>query len=415
MTVRRYAAEFVFPGHPDKLGDAVADALVAEAGRRERRALCGVEVAVHRHSVFVTGRIACQDAETIDVEAIVREVYRSAGYDAAWEPAPADLRIETDLCLGPLEAGEAEFRRISDDQSIVIGYAAAIPGTNYLPPEQWLAQRIGRRLRQLRTEQPSLRLGPDGKVFITLTAENGNLRLSGLSTSLQQRVDGPEIELQRAVWALLKEELRAAAERIPGFVADPPANITVNGAGNFSVGGPEGDNGLSGKKLVVDYYGPRVPIGGGAISGKDFFKPDRAGAILARRLAKAVVLTGVATECTATLGFAPGAEQATVLELATPTGTLDPRGWETLFDLSLIGTGERYTNRSDLVEVARYGHFTDPRLPWEQLTFDAETETAAAGPAVALSSTDEYGNSGPPAKRQRSGGAVFPRSGILSQ
>lgn len=222
----------------------------------------------------------------------------------------------------------------------------------------------------MRTEQPSLLLGPDGKVFITLTEEHDRLRLSGLSTSLQQQVDGSEIELQRAVWALLGEELRSAAGRIPGFRADLPTNITVNGAGNFSVGGPEGDNGLSGKKLVVDCYGPRVPIGGGALSGKDFFKADRAGAILARRLAKAVVVTGAAPHCTVTLGFAPGAERAEVLALVTRTGPIDPQLWEALFDLSLAGVGERYSGQTDLVELARYGHFTDERLPWEQLAFD---------------------------------------------
>lgn len=370
MSQRHYAAEYVFPGHPDKLCDAIADALVAEAGRRERRALCGVEVAVHRRSVFVTGRIACRGAEEIDVEEIVRDVYRSAGYGEHWGPAPEELLIRTDLCLGPLEPSEDDFRRVSDDQSIVVGYAVDLPGTNYLPPEQWLAHRLGRRLQALGTERPELQLGPDGKVFVTLAEENGALRAAGLSTSLQQRTAGSEIELQRAVWKILGEELRTAAQHIPGFTADPPAEIAVNGAGNFSVGGPEGDNGLSGKKLVVDFYGPRVPIGGGALSGKDFFKADRAGAILARRLAKAVVVTGAASECTALLGFAPGAEQVRVLELRTPTGALEPQSWESLFDLSLAGAGERYTGVEDLVAVARCGHFTEAARRWEQLRFD---------------------------------------------
>lgn len=381
MTTHRYAAEFVFPGHPDKLCDAIADALVAEAGRREQRALCALEVAVHRCSVFVTGRVACQDAETIDIETLVREIYRSAGYDSVWPPAAEELRIETDLCLGPLEAGEADCRGISDDQSIVIGYAVDLPGTNYLPPEQWLVQRIGRRLHQLRTEQPSLQLGPDGKTFVTLTDEGSKLRVTGLTASLQQQLDGSQIELQRAVWAVLSDEVRAATGSIPGLVNELPTTITINGLGNFSVGGPEGDNGLSGKKLVVDFYGPRVPIGGGALSGKDLFKADRVGAILARRLAKAVVVTGAAAECTATLGFSPGGTRASILELRTPAGPLDPRPWETLFDLSLAGVGERYTASTDLVRVARFGHFTDPSLAWEQLTFDVRATDRQSQPS----------------------------------
>ena len=97
---RLYAAEFVFPGHPDKLCDAIADSLVQEAGRRERRALVGVEVAVHRNRVFVTGRIACKDAATIDVAQIVRDVYRSAGYGDGWYPSAEEVVVEADLCLG---------------------------------------------------------------------------------------------------------------------------------------------------------------------------------------------------------------------------------------------------------------------------------------------------------------------------
>jgi S-adenosylmethionine synthetase len=99
----------------------------------------------------------------------------------------------------------------------------------------------------------------------------------------------------------------------------------VNGAGNFEVGGPEGDNGLSGKKLVVDAYGPRVPIGGGALSGKDFFKADRAGAVLARRLAKAVVMSGAAPECSATLAITPGDRDFRIVSLVGASASLDPR------------------------------------------------------------------------------------------
>ena len=102
------SAEYVFPGHPDKICDAIADALVAEAIQREPRALVGVEVAIHRNHVVVTGRIGCRGAQEIDVDAIVRDVYRSAGYGDDWYPAPGDLKIDNQLCLGPLEDGEAD-------------------------------------------------------------------------------------------------------------------------------------------------------------------------------------------------------------------------------------------------------------------------------------------------------------------
>ena len=148
-----------------------------------------------------------------------------------------------------------------------------------------------------------------------------------------------------------------------------PESFHVNGAGNFEVGGPEGDNGLSGKKLVVDAYGPRVPIGGGALSGKDFFKPDRAGAILARRLAKAVVMSGAAPECTATLAIAPGDREFRIVSLAGAGAALDPRRWAGLIDLSLGKAGERYAGTPGLRELARYGHFTSPDRLWEGIEF----------------------------------------------
>jgi S-adenosylmethionine synthetase len=362
-----YAAEFVLPGHPDKLCDAIADALVEEAARCERRALCGIEVAVHRASVFITGRIACAGAETIPVKQIARETYSSAGY-GDWQPAPRGITVRTDLCVGPLNEGEAEFRVFSDDQSIVTGYAVDSPGTNYLPPEHWLAWRLAGRLERLRVECPALGLGPDGKV--ALIYDSGSSALASFSTSLQQSIGSSEIELHREVRAAVAGELRDCAAAIPGFRPDVPEDFHVNGAGNFEVGGPEGDNGLSGKKLVVDAYGPRVPIGGGALSGKDFFKVDRAGAILARRLAKSVVATGVASECNAILAIFPGDEVFRIVSLRDGNGkVLDSRRWAGLMDLSLAAAGESYARTPGLPVLARYGHFTSPDRPWEAIRF----------------------------------------------
>jgi S-adenosylmethionine synthetase len=362
-----YAAEYVLSGHPDKLCDAIADALVEEAARREKRALCGIEVAVHRASVFITGRIACRGARGIPVKDIVRECYRAAGYGADWRPAPEELDVRTNLCLGPLLDGEAGFREVSDDQSIVTGYAVDLPGTNYLPLEHWLAWRLARRLETLRTARADLRLGPDGKLALLL--DTGSNALASFTASLQQAVGGDEIELNRAVRRCITEELESCAAAIPGLQPRLPESFHVNGAGNFEVGGPEGDNGLSGKKLVVDAYGPRVPIGGGAFSGKDFFKPDRAGAILARRLAKAIVMSGAAPECSTTLAIAPGDRVFRIVSLVSAGAALDPRRWAGLIDLSLIKAGENFGLTGKLPDLARYGHFTSTDRAWERIEF----------------------------------------------
>jgi S-adenosylmethionine synthetase len=364
-------AEAVFPGHPDKLCDAVADALVQEASLRHRRALCGVEVASHRDRVFVIGRIACPDAQTIDVPAVVRSGYAGAGYGGDWPPAPERLHVLTDLFLCPLDEGQDDSRRVSDDQGIATGYAIDLPGCGYLPPEHWLAWRLSQNLQRLRHRAPELRSGPDGKVLVVLEEGDESFRLDAVSVSLQQAVGGPEVDLHRAVRAAVQEEIREAVWRLPGFSPVMPEEIHVNGAGNFGVGGRGGDNGLTGKQLVTDAYGPRVPLGGGALSGKDFSNADRAGAILARRLAKAVVLTGAARSCTATLGFFRGEESARVLSLCDEAGrALDARRWSALMDLSLAGVGDRYTNQADLVEVARHGHFTSAERPWERISLD---------------------------------------------
>jgi S-adenosylmethionine synthetase len=356
-----FAAEYVFPGHPDKLCDAIADSLVEQAAAAEQRSLCAIEVAVHMSSVFVSGRIAGAGARAIDVPATVREVYTTAGYSEQWEPSPGRLEIRTALCTEPLHPGEAEYRSVSDDQSVITGYAIDSPDTNYVPPEHWLASQLGRRLQRLRIERPDLGLGPDGKVAVVCEPEGRRLQV--ISASLQQAVGGDEIELNRAVRSAVANELQSHGWRTE-------TEILVNGAGNFEVGGPESDNGLSGKKLVVDAYGPRVPIGGGALSGKDFYKVDRAGALVARRLAKAVVLTGAARECLATLTVFPGDTLLRVLRLEAEDGrALDTKRWASMIDLSLDAAGDSWARTPNLVSVARYGHFLDGKADWEQIRF----------------------------------------------
>jgi S-adenosylmethionine synthetase len=368
MSMNLYPAEFVFPGHPDKLSDAIADGLVAAATALEARALVGVEVAVHRDRVFVTGRIAAQGSDTIDVQGLVRDVYRTAGYGPDWRPGPEDLRVETDLCVGPFEDGESEGRVLSDDQAICVGYAIDRPEALHLPVEQWLVARLARRLNALRAQRPDLGLGPDGKVLVVVGEGASHHELVEFSCSLQQRAEADAIALHRAVRLTLEDEMATQARAWPGLSSRIPEQLTVNGAGAFEVGGPWGDNGLSGKKLVMDAYGPRVPIGGGAWSGKDFHKADRAGGLFARRLAKLMVATGQVKEATVTIAYAPGDRSARLLRVASdvPAGNLAERCLD-LLDPELASSGSRWRDPGSLVEIARWGHFQDTTLPWEIL------------------------------------------------
>ncbi len=367
----RHAAEFVLPGHPDRLCDAIADALVAEAHGRERRALVAVEVAAYRASVFITGFIGCLGAESIDVARVAREAYASAGYDDTWGPAPSRLQVHLDLRREALPPGESEARTVSDDQVLCIGHASGLAATQHLPVEHWLVGRLARALHALRTLHPSLALGPDGKVAVVLREERCGAApawtLESLTCSLQQRGNAGLLELHRAVRTALAQELEACARRLPGLSPALPEALHVNGAGSFEVGGPTADNGLSGKKLVVDAYGPRVPIGGGAWSGKDFWKADRAGALHARRLAKAAVRLGLASEATVRLAWFPGDSRGRLLGATAEGGCpLELGPLAEAFDLSLERSGTQFAG-CDLQQLARWGHFTDPSLPWERL------------------------------------------------
>jgi len=240
---------------------------------------------------------------------------------------------------------------------------------HYLPPvEHWLARELAARLYALRITRPDLGLGPDGKVIVTIREDGTRWSLDSFSCSLQQLNAADDVALHRAVRLLVEERLAELATALPGLSPRLPDELCVNGAGAFEVGGPEGDNGLSGKKLVADAYGPRVPIGGGAWSGKDFFKADRAGGLHARRLAKLVVKLGLAQEAQVTLGWFPGDTAARLIRVATDKGDIDIAGpLAEMVDLTLARSGTQFSQPGNLVEIARWGHFNGESLPWERV------------------------------------------------
>lgn len=310
-------AEYVLPGHPDKLADAIADAIVHEAWRRERRALVGVEVALHRDVVFIDGRVACRGAKDIDVRSLVRRVYADIGYGTLFGPEPRRLKIRTDLCLGPLLRGESKFREVSDDQVISVGYACSTPGTDMRPVEHAIAKRLAGAMDDLRRTLPGLLLGPDGKVIVLVaerTEPGGGTTwsLTQVTVSMQHAAQWRAVEAHRALTVRLQSEIASMVAAVPGLSVAPQLDLRINPVGDFVEGGPFGDNGLSGKKLVMDAYGPRVPIGGGATAGKDRWKPDVRGPEYARSVAVEQVLRHGWRECTATVAISPGEREFTV-------------------------------------------------------------------------------------------------------
>ena len=368
-------AEYVSPGHPDRLADAIAESIVTAAVRQRPDALVGVEVAVHTDCVFVDGRIAA-GSQPVDIKKIVRDVYLAAGYGGSWNPEPELIRVTTELCEEVLPARESDIRPFSDDQNIVVGYACGDQRTNHLPVAHWISGELGRRLfAQLRSDADlSSIFGPDFKILASLQVEPGKIEAEWIRLILSiQHVPKLPCERQhRILLPMLERILRdLEAGGLKGVASTfDSEKLILNGAGEFAVGGPEGDNGLSGKKLVVDHYGPGVPIGGGALSGKDPHKVDKCGALRARQLAKDLVRKGV-DEARVILGWAPGGDTPFLIEASTtqggvslqvPRGELPPKKWFTIEaivrDLELAGR--------DWAADLRAGYFCQPLAPWER-------------------------------------------------
>ena len=379
-------AEYVSPGHPDRLADAIANGIVDQAqwpiptSNNPARSLVGVEVAVHDDTVFIDGRIAQQRWENPEYEEfphfpdIVRGAYKDAGYGVEWGPDPSKLEIIERVCLEYLSGEESSIRPYSDDQNIVIGYANNRPETNHLPPAHWLAHHIGRRVLDFRNTTPS-RFGPDFKVLVDITEGGGRIVWRKLVLSIQH-AKGLTMEDQHRTFLPFLSEILSEAESngLAGAGSSfSPEHLHLNGGGDFVVGGPRGDNGLSGKKLVVDHYGPSVPIGGGALCGKDVWKVDRCGPLRARQLAKRLVASGH-HEAKVHLGWAPGEAIPSLRDafvrddaespwLEVPTNQLPKPDWFSI--RSIVHDLELTTIAWKKIPVA--GTFVDPALPWERV------------------------------------------------
>lgn len=367
MTAHLYSAQAVLPGHPDKLCDAIADALVEEAWRRDPRAWCRVDVALQGQAVFVLGRLAGDQVGDIDVAEVVRAVCAGAGLGPDWGLDLDQLRVVAQLQRGPLTERDRESRSTAEVQALAIGHAIDMAGINDVPAEQWLVMRFLRRLVQLRDALPNLRLGPVGQVTLLLEEQDFPTRLAGCILSLSQAADGSPMALEKTIQKVLIDEMSHLSRRVPGFDARLPDALALN------ITGPASDRpftGQSGRRAGMDAYGLRVPDGGVVLCGRDLYQAERAGAILARRLAKAIVRTGVARRCDVVLAFAPGQAEAQILSLHGDGQVLDASRWAPLLDRTLAGVGQRYTSPGMLTDIARFGHFSSQDRPWERLHFD---------------------------------------------
>lgn len=313
-------AEFVSPGHPDRLCDAIVNSIVDYVVLRDKDALCGLECAVHTNKVFIDGRIAAgKDKVVIDKETIknkVIEVYFNAGYGLDdWCPNPYGLEIYLDVCIETLSDEERELRQYSDDQNVVHGYALNSKGTDYLPVAHYVAIKLGYALCE-RRHNLAFRFGPDFKILVQINYENEIYKWERLTLSIQHKKKESFERLYGSIKGIVDSCLEKLFEgtELNSLSEIDEEHFYLNRAGDFIQGGPEGDNGLSGKKLCIDFYGPSIPIGGGATHGKDPHKVDFCGALRARELALKLVKEHGFYSVFTTLAWSPGEKSPYIIE-----------------------------------------------------------------------------------------------------
>ncbi|WP_077619148.1 methionine adenosyltransferase [Bacillus sinesaloumensis] len=392
MTNRRrlFTSESVTEGHPDKICDQISDSILDAILANDANARVACETSVTTGLVLVAGEITT--STYVDIPKIVRETIRDIGYTRAkygfdYETCAVLTSIDEqspDIAMGVDQALEAREGQMSDeqiesigagDQGLMFGYACN--ETNELMPLPIsLAHKLARRLTKVRKDDILPYLRPDGKTQVTVEYDEDNnpVRIDTIVISTQHH---PEISLEQ-IQRNLKEHVINPV--VPSELIDENTKYFINPTGRFVIGGPQGDAGLTGRKIIVDTYGGYARHGGGAFSGKDPTKVDRSAAYAARYVAKNIVAAGLADKCEVQLAYAIGVAQPVSISVDTfGTGTVSEDVLVELvrnnFDLRPAGIIKMLDLRRPIYkQTAAYGHFgrNDLDLPWER-TDKAET------------------------------------------
>ena len=380
-----FTSESVTEGHPDKLCDQVSDNILDALLEQDPMSRVACETCTKTGFVMVMGEITTN--AKVDYEKIVRDTVREIGYDNDRIGFNADnievmVRLEQqspDIARGVNQALEAREKDMSDaqleaigagDQGMMFGYATD-ETDEYMPYAIYLAQKLAKRLTDVRKEGTLPYLRPDGKTQVSVEYdENGKpVHLSAVVLSTQH----DEMVAQSQIHADIKKHVFEPI--LPKELIDEKTKYFINPTGRFVIGGPVGDSGLTGRKIIVDTYGGYARHGGGAFSGKDCTKVDRSAAYAARYVAKNIVAAGLAKSCEIQLAYAIGVAQPMSVHVNTfGTGKLSDEQLEQLirdnFDLRPAGIIKMLDLRRPIYgQTAAYGHFgrNDLDLPWEKL------------------------------------------------
>ena len=391
MEKRLFTSESVTEGHPDKLCDAISDAVLDECMRQDPMSRVACETMACTGFVVVSGEITTN--AYVDIQKIVRETVREIGYtkseygfDAstcavftAIDEQSADIAMGVDNALETKAEMKALEKNMSDaeigaigagDQGMMFGYATN-ETPEYMPYPIDLAHKLCKQLTKVRKDGTLKYLRPDGKSQVSIEYdENGKpARLEAVVLSTQHDEDVTQAQIHDDIKKYVFDPV------LPKGLMDEKTKIYINPTGRFVIGGPHGDAGLTGRKIIVDTYGGYARHGGGAFSGKDCTKVDRSGAYAARYVAKNIVAAGLADQAEIQLSYAIGVAEPTSIMIDTfGTGKLPDEKLEAIirenFDLRPAGIIKMLDLRRPIYKAtAAYGHFgrTDGDFPWEKL------------------------------------------------
>ena len=361
-----FTSESVTEGHPDKLSDLISDSILDECLWQDNNSRVAVETFVSGNNVTIAGQIT--SFANLDIEKIVRNTIKEIGYDNEnldmdYRTCKIDINItkqSSDIAMG-VDIGGA------GDQGIMFGYASN-ETKNYMPYAIDMAHRLAKRLTEVRRQNIITYLRPDGKTQVTVEYEEDKpKRIETILISTQHNADANQDDLKNDIIEKVIKKV------VPEKMIDKNTKIYINPTGRFVIGGPLGDTGLTGRKIIVDTYGGYARHGGGAFSGKDATKVDRAATYMLRHIAKNIVANGYADKCEIQVSYAIGIKEP--LSIYVNTFETGKRTNEELveliknnFDLTPNGIIEYLSLREPIfTKTTNYGHFGKEDLPWEKI------------------------------------------------
>ena len=388
MEKRLFTSESVTEGHPDKMCDAISDAILDALMEQDPMSRVACETATTTGIVMVMGEITTK--AYVDIQKIVRETVREIGYDrakygfdcdtcgvlTAIDEQSADIALGVDKALEAKQAGEKHMTEEeldaigAGDQGMMFGFASN-ETEEYMPYPISMAHKLARRLTEVRKNGTLKYLRPDGKTQVTVEYDENDkpVRLDAVVLSTQHDENVTQEQIHEDIKKYVFDEIS------PADMVDENTKFFINPTGRFVIGGPHGDSGLTGRKIIVDTYGGYARHGGGAFSGKDCTKVDRSAAYAARYVAKNIVAAGLADKCEIQLSYAIGVAHPTSIMADTfGTGKVSNEKLVEIirenFDLRPAGIIKMLDLRRPIYkQTAAYGHFgrQDVDLPWEKL------------------------------------------------